>query len=274
MGVKTKLSLYEINSFFDAYNFVSIKNTKEGITDTVYILKDINKKSYVLKLYENSSFKKVEEEIIILKSIRHLKCVLVIDTSKKYKKPLVLFSFEKAQVKSKFTFEHLKQISIFLRQLHNVDFDYNISGDFELKFYLENFVKSDEFLKRFEFIKTLKLEKNCLIHGDLFPDNVLFYKNSLKRVIDFSNSCIGDKQIDLATVVLTWCYDNNRLDINKANFFLQEYDKSLTIDYIKDYLLYVCLYYATKRYINLKNGVYKDVSYKHFLNMFDNIVLI
>jgi len=271
MGVKTKLDLKQINSFFDKYIFVDIKNTKEGISDTVYILKDINNKSYVLKLYESNSFKKVEEEIKILNSIEHLKTPIVLDISRKYIKPLVLFSFKKGEIKKEASFQNLKQVATFFKQLHTINLDFKTSNDFDLKPLINKLDNNEEFIKRYKHIKDIKVEKNSLIHADLFFDNVLFYKDNLNTVLDFSNSCISDYRFDLAIIVLTWCYDKNSINENKANFFLQEYDKKVTLKCIRSYLLYVCLYYALKRYINLKEGIYKDVCYKEFLLKYDEI---
>ena len=72
MGVKTKLSLEQLNSIQDTYQFTKIQETVCGISDSTYFVW-CNEKRYVLKLYEQASQSKVEYESSLLSKLSHLK---------------------------------------------------------------------------------------------------------------------------------------------------------------------------------------------------------
>ncbi|RXJ84237.1 phosphotransferase, partial [Arcobacter sp. CECT 8985] len=276
MGVKTKLDLNKINSYFKDYEFICSFYTKDGISDTVYLLKD-KKSNYILKLYENSSFYEVEEEILILKSIEKLNVPRVLNYCKIYEKPLVLFSYNKSSKIKKITKKHLSQIGIFLKKLHHIKIDYLIHKSFNIDELITELHKQEfscinqEFFLRYEYIKDLKLNNDTLIHADIFPDNVSFYDNKLNGVFDFAHSCISDRNIDLAIVIISWCFNNQKFDFELIDTFLNSYCNNIKLNDLKKYLLYVSLYFSIKRYINIINKNYKNVSYKEFIFIFDEI---
>ncbi len=277
MGIKTKLTLEELNLLKNTHNFffLNLEKTISGISDTVYILTDNTNRNYILKIYENSTFKEVEEEIALLKSIENLPISKPLYLYKNYKKPMVIFSFIKGSSLEKITYDNLKDIALFLKQLHLKKLDFIPIKTFDLSLLITSFKQNErgnEFTKRFALIKEVKLKNDCLIHADLFPDNVKFLENRLSGVYDFSNSCLGDKNIDLAIILISWCFDKeNNFMLNLAKAFLKNYCEKITLKELKNYLLYVCLYYALKRYIYLKENKYKEVCYKEFLLKFDNI---
>lgn len=277
MGVKTNLTLEQINSFFQDYEFVCLNSTKTGISDTVYILKDKNSKKYILKLYENSSMKEVLEEIDILNHITNLDVPKVLSSFLGYSKPIVLFSYKNATHINSIKKEHISQIGIFLRNLHSINTNLQINKDFNLEELIDSIdFKNDtnikkEFLSRYEIVKDLILEKNTLIHADIFPDNVSFYNDRLNGVFDFAHSCIGDKNIDLSIVIISWCFYDKKFDFALINSFLNSYSNNIKLRQLKKYLLYVSLYFCIKRYINIINKNYKNVSYQEFIFIFDEI---
>ncbi|AXH15125.1 hypothetical protein CP985_07695 [Malaciobacter mytili LMG 24559] len=277
MGVKTKLTLKELNLLKNTHDFlfINLEETVSGISDTVYILTDNTNKKYILKIYENSTFIEVEEEINLLKSIKDLPISKPLYLYKNYKKPMVIFSFIKGFSLENITFNSLKEIALFLKQLHLKKLEFTTKKTFDLSLLITSFKQNErveEFTKRFKLIEELKLKNNCLIHADLFPDNVKFLENKLSGVYDFSNSCLGDKNIDLAIILISWCFDkDSNFNIEKAKAFLKTYCEKITLKELKNYLLYVCLYYALKRYIFIKEKKYKEVCYKEFLLKFDKI---
>ena len=58
MGVKTAISLKEVNLLFGSYNFTHIGPTTNGIMDTTYILKN-NSSAFILKKYERDVSQKI-----------------------------------------------------------------------------------------------------------------------------------------------------------------------------------------------------------------------
>ena len=70
MGVKTNITLKEVNLLFPSYDFTKLIPTKTGIIDTTYILYT-QTKSYILKKYERDIKEKIKQDrelLILLKS--------------------------------------------------------------------------------------------------------------------------------------------------------------------------------------------------------------
>ncbi len=75
------------------------------------------------------------------------------------------------------------------------------------------------------------LEKNWpstlprgIIHGDAFPDNVLFSGRKFSGLIDYYFACNEIIFYDIAVCINSWCFeDNNMLNITKARQLLKSY---------------------------------------------------
>lgn len=46
----------------------------------------------------------------------------------------------------------------------------------------------------------------CVIHGDVFRDNVLWDGAALSAILDFESASLGDAPFDLMVTLLAWCY--------------------------------------------------------------------
>lgn len=285
MSVKTKLSLEEINNLTKdlSLEVTSIEKTSQGISDTVYILTSNINQKYILKLYENSNKSRVLNELKLLKKVNNLKVSKPLHFFRKFEKPLVLYTFVEGFSPHEIKKTHLKEIANFLKKLHSI-FCKKIKikfNSFDIQnLYLELLTidKLDEnvkkeFSQRLGFVRNVDVQKNIsIIHGDIFPDNTRFIEQRLSGVFDFSEVCIASAYLDLAIVINSWCFNKDKtLNITLATDFLKQYSNSLTISFIGEYLLYVNLFYALKRYINIHKSNYDNkVSYKEYLEKFDN----
>ena len=78
---------------------------------------------------------------------------------------------------------------------------------------LEILPVTDALLLQEELGNCAKIHSNGLpkgiIHGDLFPDNVLFVGDKVSAVVDFYYACYDDFLLDLAIVANAWCHDGN-----------------------------------------------------------------
>ncbi len=282
MGVKTKLSLNQINLLIKDTNIVinSIKETTNGLSDTTYILSDLNNK-YIFKLYENSSMNDIQEEVKILHSLKELKVARVLsDVKILLNKPAVLYSYITGDISKDINIKQIQEVSAFLSSLHNINSykakNKNIYDKKHLNKMYEKITKNEEFLSKYKFIKDLDLKEDCLIHGDLFPDNVKFINNTFSGAYDFAHSCYGNSFFDLAVCIVSWCFSKNyEFSFDFFTMFLKTYNKNraknITKEFLKPYLLYACFYYALQRFLreNTKKGYYKE-----YIKKFDIILEI
>lgn len=286
MGVITKLNLDQLNELVLSLGvrFVSFLETKNGITDTTYIGSDENSTRYVLKIYESSSKEEVQHEIDILNALKNLKVPKVISKNIEYydSKPYVLYSCIEGKIPKNISIEQIEEISIFLSSLHKVNYkssNKNIYTKDSLESMLEKVIKDininedikNNFISKYKKIEKIDLINNTFIHGDLFYDNAKFIDNKLCGVYDFSQSCYGNRYFDLAIMVLSWCFDE--CDFNKEFFkkILEVYNKESNISiseiFLKNYLLYGCLFYALQRFTRVN----KLKDYNEFLKRFEII---
>ena len=81
------------------------------------------------------------------------------------------------------------------------------------------------------------------IHGDLFPDNVLFIDDLLTGVIDFNFADFENPTYDLAILLLSWSFDDNN-DFNIERFIsaaksYAQHSPFWQLDYYKDIRFYL-----------------------------------
>lgn len=249
MGVKTKIKKDDLKPLF---KIKSLQATKHGVSDSVYI---INNK-YVLKIFENSSKKTLQEEIHLLQKLKSLQIVKLknkIFTIKE--KPALLYQKSKGTSKDTIKKTHIIQIGRFLKKFHAISKGLKSKNkNIFSKTIFKTMVKKANKKSFTRLYKTLHLElkNDGIIHGDIFRDNVLFKKDRLKAVIDFSEACNGDFYFDLAVVALDWCKNDKQIEI-----LLQTYDANITLQKFKPYIQYAGLYYVLLRYFDKRD--YKDL---------------
>jgi homoserine kinase type II len=69
-----------------------------------------------------------------------------------------------------------------------------------------------------------------VIHGDLFPDNVLFDHTTITGVIDFYFACQDMLAYDLAVMINAWCFDQpQRFNPDKAKALVTGYTSNRSL---------------------------------------------
>jgi aminoglycoside phosphotransferase (APT) family kinase protein len=118
-----------------------------------------------------------------------------------------------------------RQMAVFLAGLHNID----VSSD-DLAFverpadgpgYLETErgALPEVFLKAHDMLEAAWPPANpngpCLLHGDLWPGNMLWQDGRLTAVVDWEDATVGDPMADLAIarVDMSWSYGFESLDV-------------------------------------------------------------
>ena len=253
MGVFTNLFQDEINFIEEKYKIkiLEIKNIDNGILNSNFCVITKNKK-YILRIYEaNRTLDEEKQELILLDKIASFipVSIAIKNVDNEYisvfnNKRFALFEYINGNVVSKIDTHIIREIAIKLGKLHSfskdfsfeeynrktrIDFDFyyneikNLEIDFKFKNELLNL--ADE-VSKYDF-STLP---SGIIHGDIFPDNVLLDEyNNIKVIFDFNESYCGPFIFDIAIAINFW------IQIKDFDFF----DKN---NFIRDFLNYYSKY--------------------------------
>ena len=146
------------------------------------------------------------------------------------------------KIDTKFITELLRQ----LKKLHNIPYEdleeksINTIENFERlsKYYVVS--KESNFLKQkihlvnsiLEDVKDIPFDKmpKCIVHSDIKKENVLVNNNTV-YIIDFGNSYIGNRLIDLVRIIMWFFLKNNDFNIEEIeNCFKVYFENNHLID--------------------------------------------
>ena len=254
MAVYTKLNREEIERIIYSYNLKILESfspIQEGIENTNYIIKVDNTK-YILTIFE----KRVKEddlpffcELITKLNNSGFKCPKPLlnkenspITNFKDKK-LTILTFINGKSKENLTTENCKDIGIHAAKMHNLTSGLSINR--------KNSLSVESWRKIFTNIKEpcLKIHKDLpkliennlddveknwplklpsgIIHADLFKDNIIFDKNKVNGIIDFTFSCNEFYAFEIAICFNALCFDGHKnnlsFNVTKAKNFIDGY---------------------------------------------------
>ena len=253
MGVFTNLFQDEIDFIEKKYKIkiLEIKNIDNGILNSNFYIKTKNKK-YILRIYEaNRTIDEEKQELILLDRIVDF---IPVSTSIKNidneyisifnNKKFTLFEYIDGNSITKIDTHIIREIAIYLGKLHsftkdisfekynrktriNFDLYYNEIKKSEIDFKFKNeLLNSADKINGFDF----SILPSGVIHGDIFPDNVLLDDyNNIKVIFDFNESYCAPFIFDIAIVINFW------IKINDFDFFTEN-------NLIRDFLNYYSKY--------------------------------
>ena len=269
MGVFTNLFQDEINFIEEKYKIkiLEIKNIDNGILNSNFCVITKNKK-YILRIYEaNRTLDEEKQELILLDKIASFIPVSIVikNIDNEYisvfkNKKFALFEYINGNTVTKIDTHIIREIAMKLGKFHSfskdfsfeeydrktrIDFDFyyneikNARIDFKFKNELLNLANE---ISKYDFSAL----PSGIIHGDIFPDNVLLDEyNNIKVIFDFNESYYAPFIFDIAIVINFW------IKIKDFDFF----DKN---NFIRDFLNY----YSKYRKIEKEELKLLDVSCK------------
>ncbi len=253
MGVFTKIFQNEIDFIQKKYKIkiLEIKNIKNGILNSNFYIETKNKK-YILRIYEaNRTIDEELQELILLDKISSFIPVsrAIENIDNEYisifnNKKFALFEYVEGSSIEEIDTHIIREIAMNLGKLHSfskeISFEkYNRKSRIDFEFYYNKIKKSNfDFKFKNELLnladEIIKYDFSTLpsgiIHGDIFPDNVLLDEyNNIKVIFDFNESYYAPFIFDIAIVINFW------IKINDFDFFTEN-------NFIRDFLNYYSKY--------------------------------
>ena len=253
MGVFTNLFQDEIDFIEKKYKIkiLEIKNIDNGILNSNFYIKTKNKK-YILRIYEaNRTIEEEKQELILLDKIADFipvstaiknidnECISILNNKK-----IALFEYIDGSFITKIDTHIIREIAMYIGKLHSFSKDfsfeeYNRKTRIDFNFYYNEIKKSEiDFKFKNELLNSadeiskydFSILSSGIIHGDIFPDNVLLDKyNNIKVIFDFNESYYAPFIFDIAIVINFW------IKINDFDFFTEN-------NLIRDFLNYYSKY--------------------------------
>ena len=253
MGVFTNLFQDEIDFIEKKYKIkiLEIKNIDNGILNSNFYIKTKNKK-YILRIYEaNRTIEEEKQELILLDKIADFipvstaiknidnECISILNNKK-----IALFEYIDGSSITKIDTHIIREIAMYIGKLHSFSKDfsfeeYNRKTRIDFNFYYNEIKKSEiDFKFKNELLNSadkingfdFSILPSGVIHGDIFPDNVLLDDyNNIKVIFDFNESYYAPFIFDIAIVINFW------IKINDFDFFTEN-------NLIRDFLNYYSKY--------------------------------
>lgn len=239
MGVFTNLFQDEIDFIEKKYKIkiLEIKNIDNGILNSNFYIKTKNKK-YILRIYEaNRTIDEEKQELILLDRIVDFipVSIAIKNIDNEYisifnNKKFALFEYIDGNSITKIDTHIIREIAIYLGKLHSFTKDisfekYNRKTRINFDFYYNEIKKSEiDFKFKNELLNSadkingsdFSILPSGVIHGDIFPDNVLLDDyNNIKVIFDFNESYYAPFIFDIAIVINFW------IKINDFDFFTE-----------------------------------------------------
>ena len=252
MGVFTNLFQDEIDFIEKKYKIkiLEMKNIDNGILNSNFYIKTKNKK-YILRIYEaNRTIDEEKQELILLDRIVDFipVSIAIKNIDNEYisifnNKKFALFEYIDGNSITKIDTHIIREIAIYLGKLHsftkdisfekynrktriNFDLYYNEIKKSEIDFKFKNeLLNSADEISKYDF----SILPSGIIHGDIFPDNVLLDGyNNIKLIFDFNESYYAPFIFDIAIVINFWIRIKDFDFFNENNLirdFLNYYSK-------------------------------------------------
>lgn len=253
MAVYTKISHGDLEALLLGYDIGKLKTftaIAAGIQNSNYFI-DTDIARYVLTIYENSlDYNDLPFFLDLMGHLanRGVPCPLPIACNANQHlaeikgKPCAIVSFVKGHEVDIITDTHIAQLGSNLAKLHVAggDFSMRRANELSVNGWQKLFDKIKNRADMFEigiadevYEKLVFLSKNWpkelpsgIIHGDLFPDNVLFGDDlKIAGIIDFYFACDDYYLYDLAVCLNAWCFEKDySFNKHKAQVLFKAYD--------------------------------------------------
>ena len=200
-----------------------------------------NQKEIVIKFYRKNYYFDLINYTIKKLNNRVIKTIKMIDKFSINNFYVVVCNFEKGIHKqniSKKSIDKIIEVITILSSISTKSLDkdkYSIFNKYNTykNYFLQNKCKKitnqviETILKKDKINRFNKNNDNLVIvHGDLSPTNILWYKNTL-TLIDFDECCLAPKEYELASFLIKYSFHNGIMNLNKAKTIIDEFKEQI-----------------------------------------------
>lgn len=269
-------------------DIIGIQATEKGISENTYQIDTANSGRLFLKIYCENSRADIQAEINILNFLyeKGLKVVEPYGSNPVFMIEhfhCCLFHSLPGKSVSISNINEIKTAARFLGELHSFSYQMELDKkNFLSKSYLNKLILFSDYKlskREMEIISKIEDINHGIIHGDLFPDNLLFDKGELSGVMDFSSSSNGAFQFDLAVFLMSWCLNGFTEQENTIQIALTEYNRKSPLHFslseIIPWIEYIIVFFTVKRhYLKQIHNDSSQIEANELFKKFDNIDLL
>ena len=95
--------------------------------------------------------------------------------------------------------------------------------------YRELLIKQKEILLLLEKTGIIEKIPISVTHGDFADDNILFEKD-IPKILDFELVRLNSPLLDIGRVIMSYCYDNSILNLDRIKYFMQGYNNNIELN--------------------------------------------
>lgn len=275
----SKKYLNNIIKEYDIGNLKSFKIYKQGQAHTNIFL-HTSKGKFVLKRYNKRSKNEILCELEILEHLNkfNFPCIkpLMTNSKKLYfmleNQFFIIYRYIEGELINKPNVTHMIQVARLLAEFHKISKNFKPKHHstklFDNKNRLLKKVKmslqklnnkqiAEERMAFFEkMINQVKFPKTLpkgITHGDYSQANILFKNNNVSVVLDFDGASYGYLVFDLASLIYFWAWfkePKRKLNLQKAKFLLNEYQKIRSLSKVEKDCIYDALLFRTLIYLS------------------------
>jgi len=262
MGVKTTLTLAEANTIFSSFKFIKIKPSTDGIIDTTYSVYDA-KQSYILKKFEEATPLQINRQHALLKQLHasHLSVPELLASTA----PWYLYTKLPGETPSTLSYLQTQNLAKAIAKMHistrKQRREEALFNPLKIKQELRQLKRSAFYhYKKLSYLQNIKLENHGIIHGDIFPDNLLFSGHRVS-LIDFIDADDGNFSFDLGVCAMACTETLPKLQILRRCYNRTSPQKT-TLTSLLEMMQTAADFYTLKRLLSQQNTHSKQVLQK------------
>lgn len=260
----TNLNSVEIEEISQEYSIGEIINyypMSGGFTNSSYFIQTMKQK-YILTISED----KTEQQVVMIANLlnhlqqHHFQTNEVIQSRNEEfvflfnNKPIYLKKFLEGTIAEKPKVEFIEQLGTQIAKLNNIPVPDTIRSAHPYGLsYFDEVISTDLDHPYIEWLRTKSnyLQESIpdhlpkgLVHGDIFPDNLIQTEGNLKAIIDFEEFSKSPKIFDLGMATIGMFSDFDAIDMNIPRALIKGYQKVRLLDSLERQNLKLFIIYA------------------------------